>query len=406
MQEVLKAFLRGADVCLQAVLPAKWLSALFPYGGVYNTVKKKFVRRQSRILVRSPLYDFPQQTPQYRVAYFNGCPDGGRSERYRVYDQVDFLTRQGILADIYSYGTLEELLAAPFYDLLVIFRANNGAEPQMKALLSSYRKNQIPILYDVDDNLLERCTNEERKMVAATIQWCDAMTVSTSYLAEVYRKAFGKKCDVVPITISKVQYAAAQSLRKKRNTTQHKEAVFISYLSGSNSHDADFREISPALERILSRHPQVRLVVVGLLTLPRELEPYSNQILRKEYMPPLDLLALTAEMDINLAPLTLDSFNQGKGETKITEAALVEVVTVASPIQSYQKLINHGVNGFIASTLEEWEWILERLVIDGDLRQKTGHKSYEDFVPMYCLEHVGHQLVALQQETIKENGEK
>lgn len=393
-QEALKALLRGADVCLQTVLPAKWFSALFPCGGVYNTVKKKFVRRQSRILIRSPLYDCPQQTPRYRVAYFNGCPDGGRSERYRVYDQVDFLTRQGILADIYSYGTLEELLAAPFYDLLVVFRANNGAEPQMKALLASYKERKIPILYDVDDNLLERCTDEERKMVAATIQWCDAMTVSSSYLAEVYRKAFGKKCDVIPITISNVQYEAAQSLREKRKLPRHRETVCISYLSGSNSHDADFREVSPALERILSRHPEVRLVVVGPLTLPRELEPYSKQIVRKNYMPPLDLLALTAEMDINLAPLTLDSFNQGKGETKITEAALVEVVTVASPIQSYRELIHHGVNGFIASTSEEWEEILEQLVLDGDLRQKTGQKAYEDFVPMYCLEHVGRRLVS------------
>lgn len=401
MQEEFKVLLRWADICLQTILPTKWWNTLFPYGGVFNTVKKKYVRRHSRILVRSSLYERTGQTPLYRVAYFNGCPDGGRSERYRVYDQVKFLTREGVLADVYSYGTLGELSSAPFYDLLVLFRANNGEEPKMKALLTAYHRKKIPIIYDVDDNLLERCTAEERQMVVKTIKQCDEMTVSTSYLAEVYRKALGKVCHVIPITISKTQHEAAQALRQKRRQMYAREHIFISYLSGSNSHDADFQEVSPALEQILARHPEVRLVVVGPLTLSKELSYFTKQIVRKKYMPPLDLLALTAEMDINLAPLTMDSFNQGKGETKITEAALVEVVTVASPIASYTKLITHGLNGFLASTLQEWEAILEQLISCGHLRECTGRNAYKDFVPLYCLEHIGNQLVVLHQETIK-----
>lgn len=403
IQNNIKKIFRFIDKCLKVIIPLQILEKFFPFGSLYTMVKIKFLRRNSKILILSPLYEFNSKIPwKYRVAFFNGCPDGGRSERYRVYDQVNYLTRHGIVADVYSYKSLSYLKKTPFYDLLIIFRANNGAEPKMKALLQEYKQRNIPIIYDVDDNLFERCSREEYEMSMSTMKLCDVMTVSTHYLKNLYTERLKKDCYIIPITISKEQYDFAQVLIKNRKREQY-DNVFISYLSGSNTHDEDFKEILKPLEYILSKYSNTRLVIVGPLNIPSELEMFSSQIIRKRYMEPSELLKLTSKMDINLAPLTIDSFNQGKGETKVTEAALVKVLTVASPIKSYKELINNGINGFIAYTLTEWQEILELLITNKEIRNKIGSRAYEDFVQKYYLEQIGSSIVDFHQRLIMKN---
>lgn len=401
VKKALKACLRGVDAGIQLLLPGELRKQLFPHGSLYSLVKKGYQRRNAEILQLSPLHQRSEKKPLYRVAYFNGCPDGGRSERYRVYDQVEYLTSQNVLADVYSYGTLSQLKDAPKYDLLILFRANNGQESAMRKLLADYRKARTPILYDVDDNLLERCTEEEREMVTATIMQCDGMTVTTSYLAQIYAEHLGKRGDIIPITISQKSFVLSEELRLKR-ATRNREEVRIAYLSGSNSHNEDFLVAASALVQVLSRHKEAKLLIVGPLEIPKEFASLGTQVERVGYMSYMDLLRFTADLDINLAPLTLDSFNQGKGETKITEAALVEVPTIASPIDSYRRLVHSGVDGYLATSTAEWVTALETLISDGSLRQELGRNAYRAFVPAYCLERVGTQLMQVHLDYIKE----
>lgn len=392
----LKLGIHFIDCVLKRVLPDKLYQWLFPRGSLFQTLKVYRLYGQGAFLQLSPLHN-SEKPPRYRVAYFNGCPDG-RSDRYRVYDQVRYLTQCNILADVYSYGSLNELESADLYDCLVLFRCSNGREAQMARILQRYHAAGISIFYDVDDYLLERCTDEERLAVMETIRCCNRMTVSTMYLAELYYSVFHIPVDVIPITISELQYAHAQMLlQKKSEQNISSGAVRIAYLCGSNSHDADFLVATDALIHILQRHPEVQLILVGPLQIPKALKVVDRQIVCMRYMPYLQLLDLTATIDINIAPLTDDVFNQGKAETKITEAALVKVPTIASPIRSYCDLITPGINGMIASTQQEWERALELLVSDATLRQNMGEQAYHDFLKRFLLCNVGKQIIALQE---------
>lgn len=343
----------------------------------------------------SPLWNGENVNPKFQIAYFNGCPDG-RSDRYRIYNMVDEFTRRNIIADVYSYGSLKKLSEHSLYDILVLFRCANYDWAEMKELLEKYKDENIPILYDVDDYLLDRITECDRKKVMETINKCDGITVTTGYLAKLYRDKLNKKVWIIQNSINPEQYKLAKQLSKP----QKKNTVTICYLCGTNTHDKDFSCIEKVLYEVLSAHPEVKLYLIGPLSQSCLFEPIKKQIIRMKYMPYLQLQCLTAEMDINIAPLVIDDFNQSKSELKIFEAALVGVPTIASPIEPYKNLISSGVNGYIAYTQEDWKEQLETLIASPELRKKMGMRAKEDFVEHYRIENVAETAIQIYQELI------
>lgn len=355
-----------------------------------TVLKNKSVRPQY-----SPLWEQKNANVEFRIAYFNGCPDG-RSERYRINNIVDEFTRCNIIADVYSYGSLKKLSSWPLYDLLILFRCANCDQPEMQEILKKYKAGNIAILYDTDDYLLDRTTEHDRKKVIDTINWCDGITVTTEYLANLYRHALNKKCWVIRNSINPKQYKLAQQLEP----SQKRKTVNICYLCGTNTHDEDFSCAEKALYEVLSAHSEARLYLIGPLSKGRLIESVRGQIVRKKYMPYLQLQRLTAKMDINIAPLVVDDFNQSKSEIKIFEAALVGVPTIASPIQPYKNLITSGKNGYIASTHDEWKKQLETLISSPELRSKMGEQARRDFVETYRVENVAKTAIQIYRELI------
>jgi hypothetical protein len=119
----------------------------------------------------------------------------------------------------------------------------------------------------------------------------------------------------------------------------------------------------------LERHPEVEFVCAG--------DPRAHDILRT---PParrvttgqvefynFDLADITATFDIGLVPLKVDDpksalLNECKSHLKGLEYAACGIPCIATPTESYRHWVREGVNGFLASTPEEWinalEWML------------------------------------------------
>ena len=58
---------------------------------------------------------------------------------------------------------------------------------------------------------------------------------------------------------------------------------------------------------------------------------------------------------------------------------------VASPIGMNKEVVNHGENGFLAGTSEEWKCSLEKLILDPQLRMEFGKKGREKVFREYTL---------------------
>ncbi len=57
--------------------------------------------------------------------------------------------------------------------------------------------------------------------------------------------------------------------------------------------------------------------------------------------------------------------------------------TVASATRTFREAIEDGVDGFVATTEEEWTGKLERLILDSGLRKRMGERAREKSLEKY-----------------------
>ncbi len=176
--------------------------------------------------------------------------------------------------------------------------------------------------------------------------------------------------DIPPNERAHVRWARREAAKRDANS------VVIGYFSGSITHNDDVAMILPVLVDVLGQRPQARLLVAGLLDIPRELEPYRDRISSFDFCPWERLPDVIAKADINIAPLEDTVFNAAKSENKWVEAAFVKVPTIASNIGAFAEMIENGKTGVLCDTPEEWKAALLRLIDDAAERKRIGEAAY------------------------------
>lgn len=87
-----------------------------------------------------------------------------------------------------------------------------------------------------------------------------------------------------------------------------KTAVRIGYASGTPTHDADFGEIRPVVQRLLSEDPRLRLRIVGTLEPALNSPSAIAQVEHRSLVRHINLAQELSEFHINLAPLQSNPF--------------------------------------------------------------------------------------------------
>src|SRR5205085_9303190 len=83
---------------------------------------------------------------------------------------------------------------------------------------------------------------------------------------------------------------------------------------------------------------------------------------------PEDLMPL----DIGVMPLSDDEWSRGKCGAKALQYMALGIATICSPVGVNRDIVQHGVNGFLASTPDEWLARLRELLDDVELRRRLG----------------------------------
>lgn len=326
------------------------------------------------------------------ILFLIGCWEG-ESKRYRVYNLIEALETRGYSARALDFSRCAEIVDQQLKPKVVVFfRAPFDPAKRVIEVLEYCRVNHIRTVFDVDDYVFEPSIIDQVAGVAELdahqrqeYEWgvrayrsllfsCDRATTTTAFLRDRMRD-LGRDAFVVPNSINEAQRTLAAELlgHSARSDGSGTEAVRICYFSGSKTHARDFAQCADALQDIMRRHPKVIFRLVGLLDLNESWIPFAERIERSGFMPALDMLRSLSECDINLAPLEEgDPFCEGKSELKFFEAALVEVPTVASRTGPFAAAIEDGRTGFLASSTDEWESKLERLVESVEARATIG----------------------------------
>lgn len=321
-----------------------------------------------------------------------------QSMRYRAHNVIEALTLVGIEARFFALEEVQaQLKVILAHDLIVLVRMMYN--PITALVIDAARRLGLPTVFDIDDYLFDpwvfpyieafrglpshnglRILDE----FAACLQACDYFTGSNTYLLNK-AATLGKKGFVIPNGLNGEQLRVSHALLKQRSNRRENDFTRIGYLSGTRTHQGDFRLVYPALMAVLREQPDVRLVIVGALDVEEfpGLAPFLDQIDLLPLRPWTELPAAIANIDINLICLEQTPFNEGKSNLKYFEAALLRVPSIASPTRIHCENIRHGHNGLLAGSTEEWYAGLKELVSSVERREQMGEHALEQVLNRY-----------------------
>lgn len=103
-------------------------------------------------------------------------------------------------------------------------------------------------------------------------------------------------------------------------------------------------------------------------------------------------------VDIGIMPLTDTPWARGKCGYKLIQYMACGLPVVASPVGVNTEIVEHGVNGFLASNEAEWRLALETLLSDGELRRRMGAAGRQKVEEKYSVQVHGPRVAALLSE--------
>lgn len=127
----------------------------------------------------------------------------------------------------------------------------------------------------------------------------------------------------------------------------------ISYLAGTRTHDRDLGIVLPVLKKLLDRHEDVSLRLVGPIGVGFD----HPRVKRLERVPFDAYWEIVRDSHILIAPLEDTPFNRCKSAIKAVEGGMMNVPTVVSPVGDYGNIETLGI--LHANSTEAWESQLE-----------------------------------------------
>ncbi len=317
-----------------------------------------------------------RRAPIRNVVFAVGIDDAPL--RYRAHLPAESLALVSVNSEVRYYRDpqLPELLGQA--DAAVFYRV--PATHQVLDLIASAHRRSIPVLFDVDDLIFDPGVASEIPALAAlprpeadlwmegvrryrtTMEQCDVFVGSTIPLCEHANAVTGLPArhfaNGVGVVLARLSEAAL--LRPRRTGPPR-----IGYFSGTTTHDQDWALVEKAVLQVLDKRPDTELWLGGHVTPSPALDQYAVRARVLPMMPWTELPTVLRDVDVNLAPLVLDSrFNQAKSAIKWLEAALVDTPTVASPTQPFREAIDDGETGLLASSPDDWAVAIDQLLGD------------------------------------------
>lgn len=132
----------------------------------------------------------------------------------------------------------------------------------------------------------------------------------------------------------------------------------------------------------------------------------ANRRIRCQAWDPVRVYEAMQQADIGIIPVTtLPEHELGrvpphwkiKSENRLTMKMCVGLPVIATPIPSYEPVIEQGRNGFLARSRQEWFEYLEALR-DPTLRQKIGERARESVLNRYSMHEQARCLIKVLQD--------
>jgi glycosyltransferase involved in cell wall biosynthesis len=330
---------------------------------------------------------------------FNGCV------WWRVTSPLSELFRRGYPCYVGRNQDEDTTLHIPNMDAVILPRLS--WKPEDQALGRQWRDNLhamgVSMIFEWDDDVFsERIVRraaevypeegksaedweEERLSRLFALSIADGITCSTPRLATVVRQFVDCPVKVVPNYIDLEWWRAVQ-----RTVRRGLPEPVIGWAGGRRP-DRDAEPMAEAWARVAKRHTEARFVVAGWQPKIFERVP-ERQLVLSEWLPVLEYPKNYVGVDIGCCPLSEEPFNRAKSNIKAQEWAASGAAVVASPTV-YGGLIDHGRTGYLAASVDDWEWAIEDLLGQRERRARMAKRLLRIVERDWALEKHVHQWV-------------
>jgi glycosyltransferase involved in cell wall biosynthesis len=339
------------------------------------------------------------------------------SQRFRFEQYFELLSKQGYYYQVQSFldaknwrlflisgtslvrivailkGFLKRIIilfSVPSYDFIFIHREVAPVGPPVFEWLIA-KVFQKKIIYDFDDAIwLTDRINESwifriikwRSKVKFICQWSYRISCGNDYLG-TYASQFNDKVIYNPTTIDTKSHHNPELYKKNSNQ------LTIGW-TGSYSTLKYLLNLESVFEQVEQKFPFIQFIIIA--DKPPQLNLKSIAFLPWSLQSEITDLA---KIDIGVMPLPDDEWSKGKCGFKALQYMSLQIPVVASPVGVNTLIIEHGSNGLLASSEEEWVLYLTQLILDEALRINLGKNGREKVIKSFSIDSNSENFVSL-----------
>jgi glycosyltransferase involved in cell wall biosynthesis len=292
---------------------------------------------------------------------------------FRLVYQPGHMARKIVMFIGLVWRRMLELFSVRNYDLVFLYREAIPIGPPIIERLIHWLG--VPIVHDFDDAIFMKAVSDANRWlgflknpgrVATVLRLSRRATVGNEFLAQ-YARRHNPAVTVIPTVVDTARFVPRADAGTR--------AVPVVGWIGSPTTFQYLLTIGDVLREVAQHHDFILRVSgagrpVSIPGVRVEEAPWSLE----------EEVRLFNGLDIGVYPLTDDDWARGKCGFKAIQCMACGVPVVAAAVGVNREIIADGMNGFLASTREEWVEKLTRLITDADLRARmaiAGRKTIE-----------------------------
>ena len=341
----------------------------------------------------------------------------GASSRLRFHEYIHYLNSNGInvdLAPFFNNDYLENLykhnnrnilyLISRYFKRLYKLISVNRYDciwiekeifPWVPLLCERLIANiNLPIVVDFDDAIFHRYATHRYafvrkflgKKIDNIIQFATLVTVGNNYLAMRSEMAGAKRVEIIPTAVNLNKY-----LYQKKPCDNDFRIGWI----GTPLTQKYIQIIKNPLQK-LSADPKTKLSLIGTNNI--KLNGIKTEII--EWKEDTEASAINS-FDVGIMPLLDTPWEQGKCGFKLIQYMACARPTIGSPVGVNKEIISHGIDGFQASTIDEWIQALQILRSDKNLRERMGKMGRSKVERKYNVDVIAPRLEKMLREAAR-----
>jgi glycosyltransferase involved in cell wall biosynthesis len=341
----------------------------------------------------------------------------GASSRVRMYQYMPYLAMHGIhveasafLCDDYvtrlysGRGRGGRILAAysrrlralrhiARFDLIWL---EKEALPWMPAWAERrIERLRIPYIVDYDDATFHHYDSHRLPAVRGILghkidevmRRAAIVVVGNDYLAGRAKTAGAQRVEIVPTVVDLDHYPIARVERNSKFT--------IGWIGTPVT--APYIRVAERGLAAVCRGDAGRLLTVG--SGPFEMPGIEMEV--REWTEATEASDMQC-MDAGIMPLPATGWERGKCGYKLIQYMACEKPVAASPVGVNCQIVDHEVDGYLASTPEEWEHALISMRDDPDLRAGMGRAARDKVERTYSLQVTAPRMLGLFREVFRQ----